>query len=174
MSVAYSTESKFRKSASNVLSFSVWVKPQDLATSEHSYTLISKFSKNNASDNKEYFVYITPQGRIVCMGNSAVYSAATVAVMDTSWQHIVVVMGAPYQTSVKVYRNGQLLSFEGYSAVTFNDNFNKPLFNIPLIGMCDDYNMTSFDYYKGLMDELYFYNRELSQDEVTALYHAGP
>jgi len=102
------------------------------------------------------------------MGNGKIFSEviSTISVNDNSWQHIVCTYdGSKNQNGMKIYVNGIKNKQGSNKAITYSISTNQSL----AIGASE--NGLLAVHAGTLMDDLRIYNVELSEHQVSALYH---
>lgn len=78
---------------------------------------------------------------------------------ENEWLHVAIV----YDETSKMYFNGELVSsFSGFEAQDFSSFVNRIYIGRP--------NVDYLRYFNGAIDELYFFNEALSEEEVRRLY----
>lgn len=134
------------------LSISLWI------SANATGNVISKYTNLDASASFFYFGRNTS----VCswIGNGTNPYMTINQPADTEWTHYVLI-GASGTGNSKVYRNGKLLS-AGTLAL------NAVMKNVPLV--IGKVSGAYPGFYKGIVDDVYLYNRVLTDDEITKLY----
>lgn len=153
---------------SNAVSFSLWINPPDYTTNNNQTRIpLSKMRTINT-----YGIgFETVDGIGSCCGpqffaNNNTGSGGlnyedTVTLVASSWTHLV---GTYDGSTLKLYKNAVLLG-----SVTGVLNLSSTIQNL-YFGR-EGSNAPS-NYYKGLIDDIGFWNRALTQQEVTALYNS--
>jgi hypothetical protein len=140
------------------LSISFWVKPDELHTSGNRMIL----GKSNYSTKTNYLVRALPHGFFQWEYQGYTENAVS-PVTSTIWHHITVTASGP-GTVKKIYVNG-ILAFEApVSSGPFGQVTDPLTFGYAGYGS---------EFFKGAIDEIRIYSRELSSSEVTALYQEG-
>ena len=153
---------------SNAVSFSLWINPPDYTTNINQTRIpLSKMRTSNT-----YGIgFETVDGIGSCCGPQffannntglgGLNYEDTVALLTSSWTHLV---GTYDGSTLKLYKNSILLgSANGIlnlSSIIQNLYFGKEGSNTPS------------NYFKGLIDDIGFWNRALTQQEITALYNS--
>jgi hypothetical protein len=176
--VADSDDFSFGDGSSNsAFSYSFWVRVERSSTNVFQH-LISKGS----SSNSEYLIQAMPPNSYGLNANSiyfALYPGSTSgAVVESpassislnTWHHVVCTAdGTGNRSGMKIYIDGvsQTLRTSGQSSITM-DNYTDPL----RFGARSS-NTTPNSYLQGKMDEVAFFNSELSSSNVTSIYNSG-
>jgi hypothetical protein len=147
----------------SALSFALWVRPEVVAGGMHIV-----YTKNNQSSNFEAYQFEIFNGTVFRLNkanstlNDIVLSTTTITAGQ--WYHITCTLD---NTSLKLYVNGVL---EGTTNSTFN-GFDYQLGKQVFIGGTNE----SFNHpFLGSLDNLKFWNRVITQAEVTQLYQTNP
>lgn len=141
----------------SVYSISAWVKINNWYN--NFFPIIQKSDKSNLYGI--YSLYVQPNsvdGNIGVKSFGINYSNWTLG----SWKHIVLVAT---NTTCSLYINGNLIS-----NVNSANWPQSPLQNLPLIIGMD--KPGAVEYANGTIDDIGFWNRALTQDDITALYNA--
>ena len=143
-------------------SFSYWISPDQSAfTGER--VVISKY--NSATDTRLYKMGVRPEEEVVLRlyDRGTVTSEFIKQPIIYDWMHVVVVFDG---NEVSMYVNGELKSSFDYSVT-----LKQLLSNIPTYIGAAYFSNTSPDLlYKGLVDDVAFYEKSLTPDEVETLY----
>jgi hypothetical protein len=156
------------------LSISLWVKSNlrtamtmvgTRVTSTNMY-LNFKLNSQSGSNNADYVQFQFVDGSAVALNG---YAQAQ-KVNNGEWHHLVATMN-PSGSAITLYMDGVALT------VTYN-NQNAPssfanFANAVFLGALDNAGVVATPYYKGLMDEVTFWNSILSESEVSSLYYNG-
>lgn len=136
------------------MTFCAWVK-EETATGQHFI-----FDRTAPNANM-YLAFNADDATFSWAGGSGLGGSSTVNITrDTNW-HFICVSGSSTATN-KIYYDGADIGFSGTSGITDNTN---PEFTL------GEYNGgTWFD---GMLDEVGFWNRILTQAEITTLYNSG-
>lgn len=113
------------------------------------------------------FNYMT-NGATIGAANAAMTYSTPAQVSDNQWHHYVFQFNATYLSEAQIYQDGVLLTQATHA---YNENMavnTQPGFNVHF-GKID--YPASPDYFKGQLDDIRFYNRLLSQNEIDALYN---
>lgn len=135
------------------LSISLWI------SANATGNVISKYTNLDASLSYFYF----GRNTTVCswIGNGTNPYITINQAADTEWTHYVLI-GAAGTNNSRVYRNGKLLG-------TGTLALNATMRNVSLVVGRVSGAFPGF--YKGLVDDVYLYNRVLTEDEITQLYN---
>lgn len=154
----------------NKLSLSFWIKTITTSTA-----LIFELSRDANDVSNSFFVSINNVGvgtlQVVSKGSNTVWNLKGVdSVLSNTglWQHVVVVMNRDNDgiNESNIYINGSIVSSSillGYNN-DINDNFSS---NVLYIGQRNG-GVLPFD---GILDDVRFYNRILTQNEIQLLYN---
>lgn len=145
---------------SDDLTFSMWIKPTANVTQNSFASLIDKHNtagyvieQNSTNQNQFYFSW--DNGSFVCTGTTFTLTAGV-------WQHLAVVKSGGIVTH---YINGsQVAQCNGGSGSIIYDSTNVHIGN--------EAGFSGREY-AGAFDEVRFYNRALSSQEVYSLYQSG-
>ena len=140
---------------SNRHSISFWIKYSNLPSSRFDI-----LGKDNSSGNRQFIVQLESTGKV----RTALFTDSTNAILDTReplksslWSHVVVAYDSSYY---EIYING-------VSDTAMFTKGNLLQASIPLnIGGTPSFNQ----YFKGEIDDVCFWNRALSSNEVNVLY----
>ncbi len=141
--------------AGSDFSFSVWVKPVSIISN-------SGFWRDNTSSSGNSFNILQGTRRPWVRWNSSeiLVPSSGYSVPLNKWTHLVYVVKSG--SWVGVYADGELKHSATHSAVT-------PAFTVFNYG----YQSSATEIVSGLHDDVRFYNRALSQEEITRLYQIG-
>lgn len=140
------------------LTISFWAKPDEIQTSGNRMIL----GKSNYTTKTNYLVRILPNGYFQWEYNGYTENNTT-AVTATGWHHITVTAAGP-GTGKKIYINGVPDIEDESSSGPYGQVSNPLTFGYAGYGS---------EYFKGAIDDIRIYNRELGQAEVTALFLEG-
>ena len=147
----------------SALSFALWVRPEATTGGMHIV-----YTKNNQSSNFEAYQFEIFNGTVFRLNkanstlNDIVLSTTTITAGQ--WYHVVCTLD---NTSLKLYVNGIL---EGTTNSTFN-GFDYMTGKQVYIGATNE----SFNHpFLGSIDNLKFWNRIITQTEITQLYQTDP
>lgn len=133
-----------------------------LVPTDHSKISISVWIKTNESGSTKYFIggngfgLATSLGKVsMIISNPITDAAISNSITANQWTHVV---GTYDGVNIQIYINGSWLASKNHPGSI--SGFNSSLF----LGLVNG------KYWAGSIDELYFYNRALSQAEVTQLY----
>ena len=152
---------------SPAVSFALWVKPESLSGPGSGGKHIV-FTKNNQSSNFEAYQFEIFNGTFWRLNkanatlNNIVLSTSTVVLGQ--WCHIACTID---NTSLKLYVNGVL---EGQTPSTFNGFDYMTGKKVYLAGTNESFNHP----FTGALDNLKFWNRVITQTEVTQLFQTDP
>jgi len=137
-------------SISGAFSISLWVYPDDIA----GYLILGSTSTDNI------FIYANSSGTLSFRGGTGFSNAvvSTTSLTAGSWQHVVVTRDAGLNYTF--YRNKTSNAVTGTTSTDSDIAFNR-------IGANATVQFGTFD---GKMDDLAFYNKELSAAEVASIY----
>jgi len=139
------------------IGFTNWARVIDFGNDAGDSNIV--LARNGTSSNLRWGFYDTAGGDEQANVNN-VFSTY-------SWQHITVTCddGPANGATMRVYSNGDLLSEQGGKSVPANV--------VRVNNYIGESNWDADDFFRGLMDELYIWDRELGPAEVNALYLAG-
>jgi len=140
------------------LTISFWVKPDELQTSGNRMIL----GKSNYINKTNFLVRARPNGYFQWEYNGYTENNNT-AITTTAWYHVTVTAAGP-GTGKKIYINGVPDIEDESSSGPYGQITNPLTFGYASYGS---------EYFKGAIDDIRIYSRELSQAEVTALYTEG-
>jgi len=168
--------------ATNGAAFTVWIKPEEPGSANYYSSnptryymqLIGKGYDIEPTDNYEFFTYIDDSngydGWLTYEAQDLGLQEISGLPMDTygEWYHLCGVIDIVNHELV-AYVNGQRcenISIDASEVELLSPN-SYPL----TIGMQNSGASDNLFYYKGLMDELYFYNTSLSDADIEGMYH---
>jgi len=134
------------------ITISLWIKPNGTGGN-----VISKYT--NLDANRSFFYFGRNDNSLSWIGRGTNPYITKSQTTDTEWTHYVLIASS---NVAKVYRNGQLLT-SGVLAI------NSTMRDVPLI--IGKVSGTSPGFYKGLVDDVFIYNRVLSENEIPELYN---
>jgi hypothetical protein len=146
-------------------SFSLWVNPttiSGIAAMINTYT--------STGGNKGFYTRYTSGGAVETFafnsaGTAIINGAGGTTISSGSWQMITITLDG---ANIRTYKNGVLQNTTSYSGVIAFDTTTYPS-----IG-CLHYASLTYAYFvNGKIDEVNFWNRQLTSTEVTELYNAG-
>ena len=137
-------------SISGAFSISMWVYPDDIA----GYVILGSTSTN------DIFIYANSSGTLSFRGGTGFTTSVVSSTNLTagSWQHVVITRDAGLNYTF--YRNTTSNAVTGATSTDSDIAFNR-------IGANSTVQFGTFD---GKMDDLAFYNKELSASEVASIY----
>ncbi|MFC0604488.1 LamG-like jellyroll fold domain-containing protein [Winogradskyella pulchriflava] len=139
---------------SGAFSIEAWVKP-DIITGTQ--TIISKRNSNNL--NSGYDLSLVNNRLYFRWNNQSMFSTQTMN--NTKWYHVAVTFNGT--NTYKLYIDGFAMQTNS-SGSSPNSNTNKAL-----IGAMDTTNDLAINYFDGVIDEVRFWNTELSIDQIRAM-----
>jgi hypothetical protein len=144
-------------------SVALWVKPERLGHADEQ-TLYGQW--NSSSSSRPFQILLLSNNRIECRTNnkSGVIESTSQMALDT-WAHVACVWSP---AGLKVYVNGVLEGTDGGVRGSLAGNSN-----VHTLGVRDKSGALS-QFYQGLLDEIHIFGRELTAQEVQALYFAAP
>ncbi|GGF82923.1 hypothetical protein GCM10011338_39000 [Alteromonas lipolytica] len=160
------------QTSSGTLSF--WMKTDELAYSQNykdgGMAIISKDSLNNNSG--QFTLWVTSAGAIKInqeSGSTTYQINSTPVIFERQWHHIVYSVGP---SGMQLYVDKVLVgSNTSYTSGWQNNNRTTV---IAANASSHDVNNTSYgdigDYYKGRVDDLRFFNSQLSADQISLLF----
>ncbi|SET28587.1 Concanavalin A-like lectin/glucanases superfamily protein, partial [Draconibacterium orientale] len=134
------------------LSVSCWIKPTVLQNA-------MIFGKSNYTSATNYLLRVQSDGNIQWEYNGFL-NTTTKPLQANNWYHIVVTADNP-GAHRKVYVNGQLIAETTTSSGPFGSVTNPLTFG---------YASRGAEYFQGAIDDVRFYNKELTDAEITALF----
>ncbi len=138
----------------NSLSFSVWIKPENMATTR------MILGKSNYTTRTNYLIRLNSSGFIQWEYNGYTVTDS-VPLQLSSWHHIVVSASGPGLIK-KIYIDNRLIAVTNTSTGPFG------IVTDPLtIGFANYFA----EYFIGAIDDIRMYNKELTAAEVEALYN---
>lgn len=140
------------------MTISFWVKPDELQTSGNRMIL----GKSNYTTKTNYLVRVRPNGYFQWEYNGYTENN-TSAVTAAEWHHVTVTAAGP-GTGKKIYINGVKVAEDESSSGPYGQVTNPLTFGYAGYGA---------EYFKGSIDDIRIYSRELSQAEIIALYAEG-
>ena len=143
-------------------SIAFWVKLGELPATGKSYLLVSKWT--NGLEHKQ--VAVGPDGKIsyFLFGTTATSGVTSTAALQTGvWTHIATTYDGGY---MKIYING----VQNASTPANNDVWDST--GTLYLGYNPE--ISSSQYFKGQLDEIGWYNRTLSQAEITVISNSAP
>jgi hypothetical protein len=168
------SSSYIKVASSSVISYtdkitlSAWVKPASVI---HGYTDRGILSKNDGGSETFLITHLgDPSGLIdsfggfVLIGGSEKWIAGTTAPVAGNWYHVVMTYDG---SSQKIFVNGVL---ENIIAVSGNINTNTSEVVLGARGLVGS---TPSRVFNGQIDEVAYWNRALSEDEIVSLYKNG-
>jgi hypothetical protein len=115
--------------------------------------------------NAEYLIDVrldgTIRGAIVDAANNNVVIYSTTNIADERWHHIALVRDAGTSDLLKLYIDGVLEVSGNYPTLLDVATIGDITFGI---------DVTNTRYYDGVMDDIHFYNRALTEEEILELY----
>ena len=146
-------------------SVSYWMK----SSSSQIYMTVFGYGDNN-QNQKDFHVWHNWDCNGVNINISDVARTYTTGNLDDVWNNYVVVYDSSVDvsiTSVKIYKNGVLLSniCSSYGDGNLNTGNLYPL-------TFGKYHATNQHYFSGLLDDIALWNRVLTQQEITNLYNS--
>jgi hypothetical protein len=148
----------------NTFTISLWIKTNESRASPIFWQRPTIFGKSNGGSGSGDFGIITNNGYIGfwsgLVSGDASYLSSTTRINDNNWHHIVVSNDGSH---ARLYVDGR---FEASLPTGFALN-NEPFW----IGGKGGSESPGF-YHSGIIDEVRFYNRALSDAEIQALYQA--
>jgi len=173
------TSNKIDLNSNNQLSFSYWMKTEEINTGSGYAAIISQWSND-------------PQTEIFMLGHKnanafnavrTVYTQGETAVAGYStntWYHVVVSFDKNSNNELKTYINNALVATSNTNtAYTNSDDLSapSPYFTIGANGGVASYTPSPVpfgnSYFKGVIDDIRIYNKVLSTTEVTQLFNEG-
>lgn len=146
-----------------------WVNPESLDAGEF-YTIFSE-EQSTKTTNKDAFFQIIDGGKLSLgleLGGAShdIVTTDSVLIMTGQWSHVAFTFtNDGIDAIVKLYVNGQV---EKTAAVTPN---NIDALNELMVGVIEDSDGSeTFD---GLIDDLGFWERALSDDEIQGIFNSG-
>ena len=133
--------------ASNIYTYSVWVKPTSPTTPGIGVII------GSASPDVQYY---QQQDKILGYNGSGYMPAVPNVFLDTSWVHIVIISTG---TNILFYRNAALLD----NKVSASANSQSIILG--------KHPRFSLEYFSGSLDQVRIFNKALSAAEVTTLYN---
>ena len=154
---------------SAVASWSFWVKRDDVTNFE------VPISQSGAGTDRQFYIRFVGNNRVDCYLNNNVMwkdTSLTVTFANDTWYHIVLTFDgslSPNSAKCELYIDGvKETNTQGSGVSTLNrstSNFN--------IGRHQNGASSYNNYFEGNVDEISFYDKVLSQSEVTAIYGGG-
>ena len=151
-------QTDYQTASSTGFTFSAWIK-SNVTNSQRIFdnyipTLTHQLALRVASGN--YILYYYTGGTSNVLFNSTSYSAS--GVFDGNWRHLAVTLAG---TTAKIYEGGAL-KYQGtfigtYTAIASNFRIGS--------------NQSNSDTYDGLMDEVAFFDRALTADQISNQYN---
>ncbi len=164
--VEFGTGTTDPRNSAGRYSISLWVKSDQQATSSNNNSYIGKHTANGV-DNSFLFGYWNNQLSLRLLNHVQFFSSGTEPLV---WTHYVIVgsEGTSF-TNVVVYKNGEVL-WSG----TINDKMGTFLSNDKPWVLAQDWDSgnSKSDFFKGEIDNVRFYDRTLSEDDVKSLYRS--
>jgi VCBS repeat-containing protein len=167
-------EDSFEASSQNVFfdfddvpNFSIELWMKSAATAGNVMVLLGRDETDN---NTQYWLGVNSSGNLALyfrdyIGNALYYDSES-NLLDNQWHHIVVTYNAT-SNNMEIYVDKALIE-------TLNQNFgNFGGFNDLNIGCLFDHSGADRFWYKGIIDELAFYNTNISETLVAADYDKG-
>jgi hypothetical protein len=136
--------------ASPRMSFAAWVKPADTSGNKG---ILGKSGSYAFKVNGTELVYTRP--------GVADYTSSNAGILAGVWQHVAVTVDGAQPNGVKFYRNGARVSQRNGSSPSSNSN--------PVLLGTNQFNQR----FKGVLDEVQIFDRELNAEEVAALHTAN-
>ena len=137
------------------LSVSCWIKPALLQNA-------MIFGKSNYTSATNYLLRVQSDGNIQWEYNGYLNTTSK-PLQANNWYHIVVTADNPGEHR-KVYVNGQLIAETTSSSGPFGSVTEELTFG---------YASRNAEYFKGVIDDIGFYDKELTDTEITALYQGS-
>ncbi len=134
------------------LSISCWIKPTVLQNA-------MIFGKSNYVSATNYLLRVQSDGNLQWEYDGFL-NTTTKPLQANNWYHIVVTADNPGEHR-KVYVNGELIAETNTSSGPFGSITNELTFG---------YASRNAEYFRGAIDDIRLYNKELTENEITALY----
>jgi len=154
---------------SAVASWSFWVKRSDVTSYE------VPISQGGAGTDRQFYIRFVGNNRIDAFLNNNVMwkdTSLTVTFANDTWYHIVLTYNGgntPNSAKCNLYIDGVLeTNTQGSNQTTLNSSTSN--FNI---GRHQNGASSWNNYFDGNVDEISFYDKELNQSEVTAIFNSG-
>lgn len=148
--------------STSAFSFSMWIKPESMSTQGE---LVSKGYPGGSTRSILFRLQTTGELTFATSSDGATYSASFSTAAGTittgSWYHLAATRSG---TTGKIYVNG-VLKATGTVVSSIKDTAHGLTFGA--------YSGTPGGYYDGLMDEVRWFNRALTAQEVASLYSAA-
>ena len=168
------SNASFAPVLTNAFSISLWVKFTTIIAGN--YTLANWWNygsdgcfmvRYNGSNDTIVGYIVSPAAD---PGNQSAVTSAAISAATATWYHLCVIYngaGSTDSDKLKVYWNGT------NKALTYSGTFPATLRNPSVPFELGRFGSLAVDYLNGSLDEVAFWKRALSGDEVTSLYNAG-
>ena len=121
------------------------------------------FALHTAAGGNLLFVVADTQGILHTFNNSSIRAQGTTQTSTGTWNHCAITTDG---TNMKLYKNGTL---EDTSAT---GNYNTG--TVGLVSLAQEWDgATPSDFYNGKLDEVAFFNSEISASDITTIYNSG-
>ena len=121
------------------------------------------FALHTSAGGNLLFVVADPQGILHTFNNSSIRAQGTTQTSTGTWNHCAITTDG---TNMKLYKNGTL---EDTSAT---GNYNTG--TVGLVSLAQEWDgATPSDFYNGKLDEVAFFNSEISASDITTIYNSG-
>ena len=166
-------QTSYRPSAGSTFSASFWMKSSDTSSSMGWFSLMDAFATygiflTTPSSTKGWYYGWNGVTRNATIGGSN----ATLAVRDGSWHHVAMTVNG---TTVKIYTDGTIVGTDttpsAYSGPTSGSGSGGTGPDLDYV-IGRGYGVGAYQY-NGLIDELAFFETELTGSNISAIYNSG-
>jgi hypothetical protein len=166
-------QTSYRPSAGSTFSASFWMKSSDTSSSMGWFSLMDAFATygiflTTPSSTKGWYYGWNGVTRNATIGGSN----ATLAVRDGSWHHVAMTVNG---TTVKIYTDGTIVGTDtapsAYSGPTSGSGSGGTGPDLDYV-IGRGYAVSAYQY-NGLIDELAFFETELTGSNISAIYNSG-
>ncbi len=147
-------------------SWSLWINTSN-STQAGEHQLV--FFGNSISNEKNFFIRINAAGTLSASNDDWEFSTDNKVINDNIWHNIVLVQNG---TNPVLYVDGDIVTITFSVEIDKTSWFNTATYNTGSIARFSRAGFTG-NYYTGKIDEVGFWNRNLSSTEVTELYNNG-
>jgi len=151
---------------SNQLTIALWLN-MDIITNRYTPVMHKGGTHTEGFANREYLIYIEDIGRVYAesAGDNSVHHflGYNIPCLKT-WFHFTAVFDR-IEHKMRLYINGERVKEANDSYSTFNNNSDSLK-----IATWDESNAQYAEYYKGYIDDIYIYNRSLSDSEIKDIF----